>query len=339
MSAPPTSDAPPASNPSPTSDAPPASDASAQSAAAAAAADPHGRCAAFLRELEVRGASALTRRSYGSDLQQLREWLAARGSTVDQLDRRSVRAFSADLGRRGYAPATLARKLSTLRGLARSLTESEVLSADPTRLLPGPRRRRRLPRVLSVADVEALVGAADGTEPLALRDRLIVELLYGCGLRSQEVVQLTLDDVQAAQAQLLIHGKGGKTRIVPMGDEAAGALRRYLERGRGALADGGGSRASAEARSAHLLLSRRGRPLLTSDIRRLVVKYARIAGIDEASPHMLRHAYATHMLERGADLRAIQELLGHASVSTTQVYTHVSGAHLRRTYDLHHPRA
>ena len=135
-----------------------------------------------------------------------------------------------------------------------------------------------------------------------------------------------------------MHGKGGKTRIVPVGEEAAAALRRYLERGRGRraarrLAEGD---APSEGR---LLLSRTGRPLLTSDIRRLVVKYCGIAGIEAASPHMLRHAYATHMLERGADLRAIQELLGHASVSTTQVYTHVSGAHLRRTYDLHHPRA
>ena len=168
--------------------------------------------------------------------------------------------------------------------------------------------------------------------------RLMFELLYGCGLRSQEVVGLEMRDVKAAQAQLIVHGKGGKTRIVPMGEEAAGALERYLERGRGLLA------VSREADSGpgaagRLLLSRSGRPLLTSDIRRLVVKYSRLAGIDAASPHMLRHAYATHMLERGADLRAIQELLGHASVSTTQVYTHVSGAHLRRTYDLHHPRA
>jgi site-specific recombinase XerD len=161
-----------------------------------------------------------------------------------------------------------------------------------------------------------------------------------------ELVALRLGDVQAAQAQLIVRGKGGKMRVVPLGDEAAAALRRYLDRGRGELerhaapavrdadAGAGGSR-----RQAPLLLSRSGRALLTSDIRRLVVKYSRLAGIDPASPHMLRHAYATHMLERGADLRAIQELLGHASVSTTQVYTHVSGAHLRRTYDLHHPRA
>jgi len=329
-----------------------------------AQADPHGLCRAFLRDLEVRGGSAATRRSYSSDLQQLLEWLTEHGITVADLRRRQVRAFSAELGRRGYAPATLARKLSTLRGLTRYLTETGVLAADPARSLPGPRRRRRLPRVLSVADVDTLVAATDGTDPLALRDRLILELLYGCGLRSMELVALRLGDVQAAQAQLIVRGKGGKMRIVPLGDEAAAALRRYLERGRGELERAGlrvdratqneertgaprkrvavaGRSAAVPAtrREAPLVLTRSGRPLLTSDVRRLVVKYSRLAGIDPASPHMLRHAYATHMLERGADLRAIQELLGHASVSTTQVYTHVSGAHLRRTYDLHHPRA
>ena len=298
-----------------------------------AVADPRGCCAAYLRDLQVRGASAATRRSYSSDLQQLLDWLAERGQTVQGLDRRMVRAFSSDLGRRGYAPATLARKLSTLRGLCRFLSERGELPADPTRLLPGPRRRRRLPRVLSLREVEALLAAADGTEPLGLRDRLILELLYGCGLRSQEAVGLRLEDVKAGQAQLIVHGKGAKTRMVPLGDEAAAALRRYRERGRRQLL---GERRRQEP---DLLVSRAGRPLLTSDIRRIVVKYSRLAGIDAASPHMLRHAYATHMLERGADLRAIQELLGHASVSTTQVYTHVSGAHLRRVYDLHHPRA
>jgi integrase/recombinase XerC len=308
--------------------------------AAASQADPAGLRAAFLRELEVRGASAATRRSYASDLQQLLEWLAEHDLTVCDLGRRHVRAFSAELGRRGYAPATLARKLSTLRGFTRHLTEVGVLGADPAHSLPGPRRRRRLPRVLSISEVDTLVTATEGTDPLALRDRLIIELLYGCGLRSMELVALRLGDVQAAQAQLIVRGKGGKTRVVPLGDEAAAALRRYLERGRGELErQRGAALAAAPRREAPLLLSRGARALLTSDIRRLVVKYSRLAGIDPASPHMLRHAYATHMLERGADLRAIQELLGHASVSTTQVYTHVSGAHLRRTYDLHHPRA
>jgi len=286
----------------------------------------------------VRGASGATKRSYASDLRQLFEWLAAKDLTVASLDRRTLRAFTAHLGRRGYAPATLARKLSALRGFAKYLTETGVLGVDPTRALPGPRRRRRLPRVPSPADIEALIAAAGGTDPFDLRDRLALELLYGCGLRSMEVVDLRIEDVKASQAQLIIHGKGGKMRIVPLGEEAAAALRRYLARGRGwfAAAEDVGARVGG---GCALLVSKSGRPLRTSDIRRLVVKYSRLAGIDTVSPHMLRHAYATHMLERGADLRAIQELLGHASLSTTQVYTHVSGAHLRRTYDLHHPRA
>jgi integrase/recombinase XerC len=311
---------------------------------AAAQADPAAYHEAFLRDLQVRGATSATRRSYSSDLQQLLEWLAGRGFTVGGLARREVRAFSADLGRRGYAPATLARKLSTLRGFTRYLTESGVLPADPARGLPGPRRRRRLPRVLSLHEIEMLVAATEGTDPLSLRDRLILELLYGCGLRSMELVALRLGDVQAAQEQLVVRGKGRRMRMVPLGEEAAAALGRYLARGRSLLerrraAGPDSAAASGTRRDEPLLLSRSGRALLTSDIRRLVVKYSRLAGIDPASPHMLRHAYATHMLERGADLRAIQELLGHASVSTTQVYTHVSGAHLRRTYDLHHPRA
>lgn len=294
-------------------------------------ADPDGHVDAFLRALEVRGMTSATKRSYASDVGQLVAWLSARDAAVGLLDRRTVRAFAADLGRRGYAPATLNRKLSALRSFARFLTEHGVLGADPTLLLPGPRRRRRLPRSLRLDEVVGVLRAAGGAAPLDLRDRAILELLYGCGLRSQEVVDLDLGDVRASQGEVIVHGKGGKTRVVPLGQEAAAALERYLGRGRAAPAFGGGRRP--------LFVSRRGRRLLTSDIRRMVVKYCGLAGIEHASPHMLRHAYATHMLERGADLRAIQELLGHASVSTTQVYTHVSGAHLRRVYDQHHPRA
>jgi integrase/recombinase XerC len=304
------------------------------------AADPGRRCVGYMRDLEVRGISAATRRSYGADLSQLLEWLAARGAKVQELDRRMVRAFSADLGRRGYAPATLARKLSTLRGLLRYLTESGDLQADPSRLLLGPRRSRRLPRVLTVAEVERVLAAAGGADPLALRDRLLLELLYGCGLRSQEAVDLTLEDMETAQDQIRVRGKGGRTRMVPVGEETAAALDRYLARGRGALrSDASPTHAGKAGRGAPLLLSHNGRRLSTSDIRRRIVKYCRQADVPTASPHMLRHAYATHMLERGADLRVIQELLGHASVSTTQVYAHVGGAHLRRMYDLHHPRA
>jgi integrase/recombinase XerC len=299
-------------------------------------ADPDGYVALFLRSLEVRGLSPATSRSYGGDLRDLLDWLAGRDELLALLDRRTARAYAATLGRRGYAPATTARKLSTLRALTRFLTDRRVLEADPAHALPGPRRRRRLPHALRLDEVVGLLDAvaAAGTDPLALRDQALFELLYGCGLRSQELVDLRVADVHGGEAELLVRGKGNKTRMVPLGEEAAGAVRRYQQRGRPLLAAAAGGPVPR-----NLLLSRRGRGLLTSDIRRLVVKYCGIAGIEQASPHMLRHAYATHMLERGADLRAIQELLGHASVSTTQVYTHVSGAHLRKIYDNHHPRA
>ena len=279
--------------------------------------------------------AAATRRSYGVDLAQLADWLAGHDRTLAGLDRTTVRAFVADLGRRGYAPATMARKLSAVRSLCRFLTDRDVLAADPSQYLPGPRRRRRLPRALRAAEVDAMCETVSGGEPLALRDRLVLELLYGCGLRSQELVDLTVDDVRAGRAELVVRGKGGKTRVVPLGDQAADALERYVDAGRGAL----GRRGRAAPLQRALLLSRSGRPLLTSDIRRLVTRCARQAGLEGASPHMLRHAYATHMLEHGADLRAIQELLGHSSVSTTQVYTHVSGAHLKAVYRRHHPRS
>lgn len=303
-------------------------------------ADPNGRCAAYLRELEVHGAGVATRRAYGSDLNQLLTWLARRGATVEHLERHVVRAYAAALGRHEYAPATLARKLSTLRGFLGYLTEIGVLTTDLSRLLPGPRRARRLPRILSLADVEAVLAAADGTDPLTRRDRALLELLYGCGLRSQEAVDLGLRDVDASQRQLRVRGKGGKMRIVPMGPQTVAALERYLAHGRGTLAAAGGPDAAPTASDdPALLLSRSGHRLSTSDVRRIVLHRSRQAGLPGASPHMLRHAYATHMLERGADLRVIQELLGHASVSTTQVYAHVGGAHLRRMYDRHHPRA
>jgi len=291
--------------------------------------------AQFLRDLEVRGASAATRRSYASDLSQLAEWADGRGLTLAQLDRTAVRAFAAVLGRRGYAPATLARKLSSLRSLCRFLTGRGVLPADPACYLPGPRRRRRLPHALRPAEVDAICDAVTGGDALALRDRLLFELLYGCGLRSQELVDLRLDDLRPVQGELLVHGKGGRSRVVPLGDEAVEALERYLDAGRGALER---RVPRAAPLGGALLLTRGGRPLHTSDVRRVVAKYAGAAGLT-ASPHMFRHAYATHMLERGADLRAIQELLGHSSVSTTQIYTAVSGAHLKAVHRRHHPRA
>jgi integrase/recombinase XerD len=335
--------------------------AESDAAARGRAADPGGELEAFARSLAVRGLSSATVRSYASDLRELLIWLVDHGKTVADLDRRLARGFAGHLGRRGYDPGSLARKLSSLRGFCAFLVQRSVIASDPAMSLPGPRRRRRLPRTVRLDEMAALLQAVSGADPLSLRDRVVFELLYGCGLRSQELVLLDLGDVHLGGGEVVVRGKGGKMRIVPLGDEAGEALRRYLARGRPHLAGGqeaiagpaapdwqaaattgsrkGPARRGASGPRRPLLVSKSGRPLLTSDVRRIAVKYSRIAGIDRASPHMLRHAYATHMLERGADLRAIQELLGHSSVSTTQVYTHVSGAHLRRVYQRHHPRA
>ena len=226
------------------------------------------RCAAPARRRAARTPPTSTSSSSGSPT-------AARPSTT------STGARCAPSPPSSAAAATrrprLARKLSTLRGLCRDLTERGVLGADPTRQLPGPRRRRRLPRVLSLGDVDALLEAAGGTEPLALRDRLVLELLYGCGLRSQELVDLTIDDVRAGEAQLIVHGKGGKTRIVPMGEEAAAALRRYLEPGpgrRGRAPAAAGRSDAPPGVSASSRCSSRGpaAALLTSDVRRAFAK-------------------------------------------------------------------
>ena len=193
--------------------------------------DSHDLSERFLRSLEVRGLSPATRRSYASDLGQFNDWLSEHGSGLAELDRTTVRAFVADLGRRGYAPATLARKLSAVRSLTRFLTARDVLAIDPAQYLPGPRRRRRLPHALRPAEVDAVCDAVSGSDPLALRDRLMFELLYGCGLRSQELVDIGCDDVHAAHGELLVRGKGGKMRMVPLGDEAVAALERYLATG------------------------------------------------------------------------------------------------------------
>lgn len=287
--------------------------------------------------LRAAGAGEATLRSYGADLSQLTDWLASARLTLDDLDRPVVRRFAAHLGTRGYAPATRSRKLSALRGLTRYLSERGVLAADPAAGLPGPRRGRRLPRTLRRDEVDRFLAAVGGADALRVRDRALFELIYGCGLRSAEAVGLRIDDIDQAAAEVRVRGKGGRERVLPLGEPAADALAAYLIGSRPELARGRGRTPPPAAPQA--FLSRNGRPLRTSDVRRLVVRYCRAAGIEDASPHMLRHAFATHMLEGGADLRAIQELLGHASVATTQVYTHVSGAHLRRVYDRHHPRA
>jgi site-specific recombinase XerD len=264
--------------------------------------------------------SDATRRAYGGDIGEFCTWLEERGTDLDSVDIRVLADYVAWLGgaRRGrkLAPATIGRKLAAVRAFLRHALGPERV--PDARL--GPRRARRLPDAPAAAEVERTLEALEGEGPIALRNRALVELVYSAGLRSAEAVGLDLGDVDFEQE--LVHvrrGKGGKERVVPLGEEAALWLSRYLREARPALAKGANDA---------FFLSVRGRRLDTSTLRRIV-----------PHPHRLRHAFATHLLDGGADLRTIQELLGHSSLSTTQVYSHVDPRHLRRVYDRSHPRS
>jgi site-specific recombinase XerD len=264
--------------------------------------------------------SESTRRAYGGDLREFCAWLEERNTSLDAVDVRVLADYVTWLGtaRRGrkLAPATIGRKLAAVRAfLKHALGPDRVPDA---RL--GPRRARRLPDAPTAAEIERTLDSLEGDEPIAVRNRALVELVYSAGLRSAEAVGLDLGDVDFEQE--LVHvrrGKGGKERVVPLGEEAALWLARYLREARPALARGANDA---------FFVSARGRRLDTSTLRRIV-----------PHPHRLRHAFATHLLEGGADLRTIQELLGHSSLSTTQVYSHVDPRHLRRVYDRSHPRS
>ena len=259
-----------------------------------------------------------TRRAYRFDLDPLADWLESRGSTLEDIDARLFSDYAAELGRgrpRRLAPATIARRLAAARSLIRfALGPERVPDIQLT-----PRRPRRLPQAPKLDELERTLSGFDGGEPLQLRNRALVELVYSAGLRSQEAVGLDLADVDFDAETIHVRGKGGKDRVVPLGEEAAYRVGMYLRDGRSQLVTG--------AENA-LFVSARGRRLDTSTLRRLV-----------PHPHRLRHAFATHLLEGGADLRVIQELLGHSSLSTTQIYSHVDGRRLRRVYDRAHPRS
>jgi site-specific recombinase XerD len=266
--------------------------------------------------------SDATRRAYRVDVEEFASWLGKRGQSLEDVDSATLSAYTAELGasRAGrepskLAPATIARKLAAVRALLRfALGAARVPDGQL-----GPRRARRLPDAPKSDDVDALLEQHEGVDPLALRNRALLELVYSAGLRSREAVDLDLADVDFEQEAVRVRGKGNKERVVPLGEEAAYRLRIYLDEARPQLVTG--------AEDA-LFVSARGRRLDTSTIRRLF-----------RHPHRLRHAFATHLLEGGADLRVIQELLGHSSLSTTQTYSHVDGKRLRKVYDRAHPRS
>jgi integrase/recombinase XerC/integrase/recombinase XerD len=285
---------------------------------------------AFDRDLAGRGAAERTRRAYAVDLGQFVEWVGER--RPGDLRHRDVRRYAAGLSSGGAAPATVARKLAAIRGLFDFLVRTERVGQNPADLVSSPKREEKLPQVLSMEQMRSLLEGIPARTPLELRDRAMLELAYSCGLRCEEIVNLDLGALDFETEQLRVLGKGSKERLLPVGEPAQRALQRYTERGRHALA--------ADPREQALFLSKSGRRLSNSDVTRRLGLWVREAALAAGvSPHSLRHSFATHLLEGGADLRVIQELLGHASISTTQVYTRVDAARLRDAYAATHPRA
>jgi integrase/recombinase XerC len=294
----------------------------------------------FAAHLETeRRASPHTRRAYLADLAQYAEFLAGQGAPLVPSSPALVRAFVARAAATAGA-TSLGRKLSTLRSFYRFLVREGLAPGNPARAVGTPRRPKRLPHVLPEEEVAALVeapaAAAEGAAaPLALRDRAFLELLYASGLRVSELTGLAVGDLDLSGRLVRVLGKRRKERIVPFGTAAAEALRRYVEQGRPALAAAG-----REGRDGALFLNHRGGRLTARSVARRIARWVLAAGLPRhVHPHVLRHSFATHLLGNGADLRGIQELLGHASLSTTQRYTHLDWKRLAEVYDRSHPRA
>ena len=290
---------------------------------------------AFDLDLQRRAVAPKTRTAYAIDTAQFARWATSAGLAPERVDVRVLRRYVASLTEHGQAPSTIARKLASLRGLFRTQIELGARTENPAELLHSPKRPQRLPRVLKASEVSVLLDRIPATTPLQLRDRAMFELAYASGLRAEELVSLDVESIEFDSERVRVEGKGGKTRLVPTGEHALAALEHYLVRGRPILL-------TDQTRA--LFLSKSGRRLGTSDVRRRLRAWARAAaaaepGLSGAHPHALRHSFATHLLEGGADLRAIQELLGHSSISTTQVYTRVESGRLRSAYEHAHPRA
>ncbi len=285
----------------------------------------------FDASLRARGLRERTRRAYGVDLGQLAEWARGHDLGPAEIGHRDLRRFAGVVSERGASKSTVARKLAAVRAFYRNLVERGAVEANPAQLVSSPRKDSYLPRVLKAGEVGELLEQIPASSPLELRDRAMFELAYSAGLRAEELVNLDLESLDPDGEELRVEGKGGRVRVIPAGEPAWAALESYLSRGRPSLAENPAERA--------LLLSRTGRRLSTSDVRRrLRAATSRAALHAGVSPHTLRHSFATHLLEGGADLRVIQELLGHSSISTTQTYTRVESARLKRAYALAHPR-
>ncbi len=291
----------------------------------------------FLSYLELeRGLSRNTLDAYRTDLHQYGEFLDDRGLDALGAGPGDVSEFLADLAtgerRPACSSATVHRKAACLRSFYKHLRRDELIADDPTAVLQAPRRAKKLPQVLNYAEVQKLLASPRGDEPTALRDRALLEVMYACGLRASETIGLELADIDLRQGFLRARGKGSKERIVPLGRKAIAAVSVYLR--------GGRSKLVGEGHEAKLFVNFRGGPLSRQGLYKIVQRHARAAGLDgKLSPHTLRHSFATHLLAGGCDLRAVQEMLGHADISTTQMYTHLSGEQLMVVYFSADPRA
>ncbi len=281
----------------------------------------------FLRYLEIeRGVSVHTLRSYRKDLGMFFEYVKSKAEDIDLID---VRGFVAEQINAGLKKSTVSRRLATIRSFFKFLHREGYVKANPAKLVPTPRLPKILPRFLSVDDVFSLVEKPEGIGFLPARDRAILELLYSSGLRVSELSGLNVDDLDVREGLVKVRGKGKKERIVPVGKKAVEAIRSYMV-----------ERILLKKKQNALFLNRSGTRLTDRGVRRIVVKYARAMGVNgRIGPHTLRHTFATHLLQDGADLRVIQELLGHSSLSTTQKYTHLDITHLMDIYDKAHPLA
>jgi integrase/recombinase XerD len=292
----------------------------------------------FLAYLELeRGLSRNTLEAYRSDLQQFGEFLQRMNVDPLAVDGRLLSSFVSELadgheGRKPAAPATLQRKIACLRSFYRHLRREGILDADPTKDLRPPRSRARLPRVLSRDQVNSLLDQPQGTGHGATRDRALLETMYACGLRASEAITLKLSDLDLEAGVLVAHGKGAKQRLVPIGSRAIETLQTYLDKTRPELV--------GINEEPHVFVNLRGQMLSRQGLYKIVQRHARSAGLESTmSPHTLRHTFATHLLAGGCDLRSLQEMLGHADIGTTQIYTHLSTERLREVYFDAHPRA
>jgi site-specific recombinase XerD len=286
----------------------------------------------YERDLIAVGSSPKTVEAYRRDLTQLANWADGFRHTPETIGHRDLRRYAASLSAQGLAPSTIARKLAAIRGLYTFLLKTGRVTQNPADLVSAPKAESKLPTVMSAEQMTILLDRVPTRTPLEIRDRAMLELAYSCGLRSEEVITVEVSAIDFDSEQIDVIGKGSKHRRLPIGEPAQRALELYLAKGRPSLVSDRGENA--------LFLSRNGRRLSPSDVsRRLSIWVREAATAGGVSPHALRHSFATHLLEGGADLRTIQELLGHSSISTTQVYTHLDAARLRDAYAGSHPRA